>query len=200
MNFIFQSLYILILAFSYHCIMQSCFIVCLFLIALVFPLNAVYGALPEIHDFTVKENLSQNGKLAVIALDTIEQTDNRVQGTYRFSINGFQQDLVFTDGVAITRHPLASSTFAFFKHDSERKPVGRFFFLRVTENGVSTYRINSMLLIVLPLVILYIAYKLKRFLITLLVLALVYYYMNKTKGLDFTQIIDGIVSSLKGFF
>ncbi|MGO1595779.1 MAG: hypothetical protein ACTHZ1_01660 [Sphingobacterium sp.] len=180
--------------------MQSYFAVCLYFCALAFlPISAGASA-PEIHDFTVKENLSQNGKLAVIALDPTQQTDNRIQGTYSFAVNGFQQDLTFTDGVAVTSHPVQSSTFAFFKHEAEKNEVGRFFFLRITDTGVKTYRINSILLIILPLVVLYIAYKLKRFLITLLVVALVYYYMNQTKGLDLSQIIEGISSSVKGLF
>lgn len=93
--------------------MQSYFAVCLYFCALAFlPISAGASA-PEIHDFTVKENLSQNGKLAVIALDPTQQTDNRIQGTYSFAVNGFQQDLTFTDGVAVTSHPVQSSTFAF---------------------------------------------------------------------------------------
>jgi len=180
--------------------MQSYLAVCLYFCALAFIPVSVGASKPDIRDFTVKENLSQNGKLAVITLDSTQQTDNRIQGTYSFTINGFQQDLTFTDGVAVTSHPLQSSTFAFFKHDAGKNEVGRFFFLRITDTGVKTYKINSIWLIVLPLIVLYIAYKLKRFLITLVIIALVYYYMNQTKGLDLNQIIEGISSSVKGLF
>lgn len=180
--------------------MQSRFLVLFLSLAFALISTSLLGSTADIYDFTVKENLSQNGKLAVIALDTSEQTDNQIQGLHRFSINGFQQDLYFNDGVAVTTHPLTSSTFAFFKHESSAHEIGHFFFLRVTKAGVKTYRINSILLIVIPLIVLYIAYKLKRFLITLLILVLIYYYMNQTKGLDPSQLMEGIVSGLRGWF
>lgn len=148
-------------------------------------------------DFDVKENLSQNGKLAIIAVDTAAKTNNNIQGSYAFTINGFKQDLQFTDGVAVTANPIESSTFVFFKHVEGTKELGKLYFLRVTEKGISPYKISGFLLIIIPLLILYIAYKFKRFLITLLVLALVYLYLNYSKGLDVKQLIESSILGLK---
>jgi len=153
-----------------------------------------------IKDFTVKENLSQNGKLAIIAIDTAEKTDNTVNGNYSFTINGFQQDLRFSDGVAVTSNPIESSTFVFFKHKFAGSDIGKLFFLRVTDKGITPYKISGFLLIIIPLLILYIAYKFKRFLITLLFLAAVYFYLNHSKGLDVRQLIESSIMSLKDLF
>ncbi|WP_409150321.1 hypothetical protein [Sphingobacterium sp. BS-2] len=151
-----------------------------------------------IKDFTVKENLSQNGKLAIIAIDTAEKTDNTINGNYNFTINGFSQELKFTDGVAVTSNPIESSTFVFFKHKFAGSDLGKLFFLRVTDKGITPYKISGFLLIIIPLLILYIAYKFKRFLITLLILAAIYFYLNYSKGLDVRQLIESSIMGLKG--
>lgn len=186
--------------FSYHCIMQRRFWVYLYLLLLISMSNDLYGSAPKIQDFTVKESLSQNGKLAVIALDSLNQNDPTINGAYPFTINGFQQELNFSDGVAITTHPVTSSTFAFLKHQSAADQTGRFFFLRTTDAGLKIYRINSLLLILIPVVVLYIAYKLKRFIITLVIVALVYYYMNQSKGLSLSQLLESFIDGVKDLF
>ena len=150
-----------------------------------------------IGDFTVKENLSQNGKLAIIAVDSLEKTNNFVNGNYQFSINGFLQDLNFKDGVAVTANPIESSTFVFFKHKTATKELGKLYFLRVNEKEITPYKINGFLLILAPLLILYIAYKFKRFLITLLIIAAIYFYLNHSKGLDFSQMLQDTLVNLK---
>ena len=168
-------------------------------------LLALIGLLPlassaqqvAISDFMVKENLSQNGKLAIIATDSLEKTNNNIQGNYRFTINGFEQDLKFSDGVAVTSNPIASSTFVYFKHKSGQKDIGKLFFLRVTEKGITPYKISGMLLLIIPLLILYIAYKFKRFLITLLILAIIYFYLNYSKGLDVRELIESSILGIK---
>lgn len=185
------------LSILYHCIMKNSWIICLILaMAMIFPFTGT-AQQASINDFMVKENLSQNGKLAIIATDSLEKTNNQVNGDYKFTINGFQQDLRFTDGVAVTSNPIESSTFVFFKHKSGSKEIGKLFFLRVTEKGISPYKISGFLLIVVPLLVLFIAYKLKRFLITLLIIALVYFYLNYSKGLDVKQLIESTILGLK---
>ncbi len=157
----------------------------------------VWAQNANIVDFDVKENLSQNGKLAIIAVDSLNKTNNGIQGSYKFNINGFQQDLRFNDGVAVTANPIESSTFVFFKHKSPQKDIGKLYFLRVTDKGITPYKISGLLLIILPLLILFIAYKFKRFLVTLAILAVAYLYLNYSKGLDVKQLIESTILGLK---
>ncbi len=185
--------------FLYHCIMKNrikyCFIFS-FLLAATFSLKAQHI---QIQDFSVKENLSQNGKLAIIALDSLEKTDNGIRGTFLFTINGFQQDLQFTDGVAVTSQAIKSSTFVFFKHENAKNDIGKLYFLRVTDKGITPYKIKGILLLILPLAILFIAYVFKRFLVTLVILAIAYFYLNYSKGLDIKQLLESIIMGIKDF-
>ena len=181
----------------YHCSMKNRFIYSFLMLMLaLIPLTS-WSKANSIHDFTVKENLSQNGKLAIIATDSLEKTNNGINGLYKFTINGFQQDLQFTDGVAVTNNPIESSTFVFFKHKSPAKEIGKLYFLRLTEKGITPYKISGLLLIIIPLLVLFIAYKFKRFLITLLILAAIYLYLNYSKGLDVKQLIESTLLGLK---
>src|SRR5690606_3511048 len=73
----------------------------------------------RINNFIVKENLIRNGKIAIIACDSAEKPLESVNGIFRFVINGFQHELRFHDGVAITPQTIEKSTFVFLKHRNE---------------------------------------------------------------------------------
>ena len=197
MNFNLRSVIFRMEAILYHCIMKNRWILYLCLSILYFLPHVGTAQQTGIKDFTVKENLSQNGKLAIIAVDSIEKTDNLVNGDYNFTINGFQQTLKFTDGVAVTSNPIESSTFVYFKHKRADKDLGKVYFLRVTEKGINPYKISGMLLIAIPLLILLIAYMFKRFLVTFLVLAVVYLYLSYSKGLDVKELLESVFLGIK---
>lgn len=151
----------------------------------------------RIDDFTVKENLTQNGKLAIIALDSTEQPLERINGTFIFNLNGFQQELRFHDGVAVVQQPVESSTFVFFKHKNQQKTVSKLYYIHKKDNELKPYKINALLLLLIPIVILLIAYLFRRFLMTFVILALVYAYFHFSKGLEFSNIMESILDALK---
>ncbi|MFD2600078.1 hypothetical protein ACFSQ3_14065 [Sphingobacterium corticis] len=151
-----------------------------------------------ISDFIVKENLSQNGKLAIIAVDSTEKANDRIRGTFLFSVNGFQQNLAFQDGVAVISDPVESSTFVFFKHKNIENEVGKFYFIRKTDGGLSPYKVNGLTLVLIPIIILLIAYAFKRLLVVFVLIALVYGYLHFSKGLDLSQLFESFFFGLKG--
>ncbi len=151
----------------------------------------------RIDNFIVKENLTQNSKLAIIALDSAEQPLERIDGTFVFNLNGFQQDLRFHDGVAVVQQPVESSTFVFFKHKNQEKTVSKLYYIHKKNSELKPFKINGLLLLFLPLAILLIAYLFRRFLVTFVVLALVYAYFHFSKGLDFSNIMESILDALK---
>jgi len=151
----------------------------------------------RIDNFIVKENLTQNSKLAIIALDSVEQPLERINGTFVFNLNGFQQDLRFHDGVAVVQQSVESSTFVFFKHKNQEKTVSKLYYIHKKDNELKPFKINGLLLLVIPLAILLIAYMFRRFLLTFVILALLYAYFHFSKGLDFSNIMESILDALK---
>lgn len=171
----------------------------LFILILLVPVLS-YGQSIAISDFVVRENLSQNGKLAVIAIDTTGKADDSVWGTFSFTVNGFQQALRFSDGVGVLQLPIESSTFVFFKHKNKDHDLGRLYFIRKTDKGLSPYKLSGLLLILIPAIVLFIAYVFKRFLLVFVILAVIYVYFNVSKGLSVGKLLESFFHSLKDFF
>jgi len=154
----------------------------------------------QLNDFIVKENLSQNGKIALIAVDSSEKVVNSIRGSFRFTINGFQQELRFQDGVAVYDHAIESSTFVLIKHKNQNKEIGKYYFIRKTDLGLKPYQISAIALLLIPAAVLLIAYLFKRFLIMIVVIALVYGYFHYNNGLNFNQLLESLFLGFKNFF
>lgn len=168
-----------------------------FLVFILMSVTTIQAQPQRIDNFTIKENLTQNGKLAIIALDSAEQPLERINGTFVFNLNGFQQNIRFHDGVGVVQDPLESTTFVFFKHKNQVNTVSKLYYIHKKDNELKPFKINSLLLLLVPLSILLIAYIFKRFLATFLILALVYAYFHYSKGLDLSNMLESIVDALK---
>lgn len=154
----------------------------------------------RIDNFIVKENLTQNGKIAIIAVDSAEVADERIDGTFLFSMNGLQHSLQFHQGVAVPSQKIDGSTFVFFKHKNQDNSTGRLYFIYKKDNSLIPYKVNGLLLLIIPALLLLIAYVFKRMLLTLIILGLIYGYLSFSKGLAFTQIIESALQIIKNLF
>ena len=157
----------------------------------------LYAQQLRIANFTVKENLTQNGKLAIVALDSLENPAEEINGTFVFNLNGFQQDLIFHDGVAVVTQPIASSTFVLFKHKNQEKTLSGFYYIHKKEGKLQPFKVNGLLLLLIPAAILLIAYLFRKFLVTFVILALAYAYFHFSKGLSFGNILESILDALQ---
>lgn len=154
----------------------------------------------RIDNFIIKENLTSNGKVAIIAVDSSEVAQDYIHGTFKFTINGFEQSLAFNNGVAVPLHPIESSTFALFKHKNQEKTTSKLYFLYKKENKITPVKINGLLLLIIPAIILLIAYTAKRLFSTFIILAIVYGYFSFSKGLSISQILESAFHVLKNLF
>ncbi|MGN0003258.1 MAG: hypothetical protein ACI35V_07475 [Sphingobacterium composti] len=154
----------------------------------------------RIDNFVIKENLTSNGKIAIVAVDSADAALDYINGTFKFTINGFEQSLAFHDGVAVPSHAIESSTFVYFKHKNQEKTTGKLYFLYKKENKITPLKINGLLLLIIPALILLVAYAAKRLLITFIILAIVYGYFSYSKGLSVTQILESAFQVMKNLF
>jgi len=160
----------------------------------------VVGQTQLIQNFVVKENLTQNGKLAIIAVDSADQPLEHINGTFQFSLNGFKQELAFHDGIAVLKQPVESSTFAMFKHTNQAQTVARFYYIHKSDNALKPIKIQAWLLLIIPVLILLIAYAFKRFISVFIILAIVFLYFHFSKGLDISQLLESVFLGIKGVF
>jgi len=151
----------------------------------------------RIDNFVIKENLTSNGKVAIIAVDSADVALDYINGTFKFIINGFEQSLAFHDGVAVPSHAIESSTFVYFKHKNQDKTTGKLYFLYKKDNKITPVKINGLLLLIIPALILLIAYAAKRLLVTFIILGIVYGYFSYSKGLSVTQVLESAFQILK---
>jgi len=151
----------------------------------------------RIDNFIVRENLTQDGKLAIIALDSADRPLEHIDGTFRFSLNGFQQDLAFHDGVAVVHHPLESSTFVFFKHQNQERSVGRFYYVHKSDDGLLPIKVQGWLLLIVPVALLSLAYAFKRLILAFIALAVIFAYFHYAKGLEVSQLLESVYLSIR---
>ena len=150
-----------------------------------------------IDHFVVKENLIKNGKLAIIATDADENPTDSVSGTYQFVINGFNQELKFNEGIAITPNAIETSAFVFIKHRNQQGSQGRLYYVLKNNNGLNPIAINWYYLILIPAVILLIAYLFKRLMVLAIVVLIGFFIFNYSKGLDLENIFETITHGIK---
>lgn len=154
----------------------------------------------RIPNFSVKENLTQNGKLAIVALDSASRPLEHINGRFVFSLNGFEQSLHFHEGIAVVQQPVTSSTFVLFKHINPEKNVSKLYYIYKKEGKLNPIKINGLLLLIIPAGILLIAYLFRKFLVTLLLLAVVYAYFHFAQGLDFPTMLENGITAVKELF
>ena len=150
--------------------------------------------------FIIKEHLLQNGQLAIIAVDTAQQPLTHIKGTYKFVINGFEKKLYFRDGFAILNDSLVTSTFVFIKHLNSQGSYGQLYYIHKGSSGLKPITIHWYLLLIIPLLLIGIAYVFKKliWIIVLLLVGLVYF--NYQKGLDLTTFFETLTHGIKAMF
>ncbi|TXI15897.1 MAG: hypothetical protein E6Q66_00030 [Pedobacter sp.] len=153
-----------------------------------------------LNNFIVREGLLKNSKIAIIACDPNEQPLGHIHGTFLFSINGFRQSLVFTDGAATLPQSIDQSTFIYLRHENTNGTKGKLYYLIKTVNGIEPIPINWWILIAIPFLFLCIGMLFRRFMLIAVVLVVFLFVFNSTNGLSLSTAIDTLFDGLKSFF
>jgi hypothetical protein len=153
-----------------------------------------------INNFVVKENLLKNNKLAIIAADANEKPIESLNGTFQFSFNGFKQELKFNDGVAVAPQPIDKSTFLYLRHENEAGTHGKLYYIYKKDDNLSPYKINWLVLILIPLGIIVLATLFRKFIIIGGVILVAFLIFNSKNGLGIPTFFDTVFDGLKGLF
>ncbi len=153
-----------------------------------------------INNFVVKENLLKNNKIAIIAADANEKPAENLNGTFQFSINGFQQELKFNGGVAVAPQSIDKSTFLYLRHENESGTHGKLYYIYKKGDDLSPYKINWLVLILIPLGIVILALLFKRFIIIGGIILIAFLIFNSKNGLGIPTFFDTVFDGLKGLF
>ncbi|MBC8053234.1 MAG: hypothetical protein H7Y13_09220 [Sphingobacteriaceae bacterium] len=154
----------------------------------------------HVNNFILKEHLLKNGKIAIIAADSTDKPLESVNGTFLFSLNGFRQELKFNDGIAVAPQPIEKSAFVYIKHQNESGTHSKLYYVIKKGEDLNPIKINWLLLLIIPLVIISIAALFRKFIIFALVLLVIIFFFNSSKGLGIPTFFETIIDGLRSAF
>jgi hypothetical protein len=172
--------------------MRIIFLLCAFFVA-----GNCFAQEANINNFLVKESLLKNSKLAIIAADSLERPLEKINGTYTFSVSGFTQALTFNEGVAILPLPIERSTFVYIKHQNDTGTHSKLLYVYKKDSNLNPFTISRMLLIIIPLVILVLAFAFKRFLHIAVIIFIIFLIFSYSNGLNISTFFETTFDYLK---
>jgi hypothetical protein len=172
------------------------FVVFLMLIANSF----VFADTITIKQFMVKENPFADSEIAVVATDTAGNIQEKVEGVFAFTINGFQEQMKFDKGTAFYRHKLDKSSFFYVKHINDSGTHSMLYYIYKQDGKLHPIHVSWMLLVIIPLALVLLGYMFKRFIIIAVVIFCIFLYFNHHNGLTMPTFFESIFDGLKGLF
>jgi len=156
----------------------------------------------SIKHFIVKENPFAQHEIAIVAADTSNQIQERVNGKFAFTINGFENELTFQRGVAYYPHKIEKSAFMYVKHKNESGTHSSLYYIYKHGDKLNPLHVSWMWLVAIPLIIIFAGYLFKRFIIIAVVILIIFIYFNHQNGLSiptfFESIFDGLKHAITG--
>ncbi|MNJ92987.1 hypothetical protein D3C87_106650 [compost metagenome] len=150
-----------------------------------------------INNFIVKESLLKNSKIAIIAADSLENPIEAINGTYTFSVSGFTQQLNFNEGVSILPLPIDKSTFVYIKHENDGGTHSKLLYVYKKDGDLNPITISRVFFIIIPLVIILLAFAFKKFIYMAVVLFLIFFFFSYSNGLNISTYFETIFDYLK---
>ncbi|OCX52904.1 hypothetical protein BEL04_00835 [Mucilaginibacter sp. PPCGB 2223] len=153
-----------------------------------------------IKNFTIRENPFAKDEVAIVATDTAGTIQENISGLFKFTINGFDEDLNFENGTAFYHHKLDKSSFIFLKHSNEKGSNSALYYVYKRDTSLSPIHISWIILIAIPIILVLLAYMFKRFIIIAAILFCIFLYFNHHSGLSVGTFFDTVFEGLKHVF
>ena len=153
-----------------------------------------------INNFEVKDNPFGNNQIAVVAVDSLKNTQDNVNGQFAFTINGFEQELTFNKGVAFYNPKIDKSIFLYVRHVNDAGSHGNLYYVYKHDDKLTPIHISWLVLLGIPLLLILLAYMFKRFIIIAVIIFIIFFYFNHHSGLSIATFFESILDGLKNIF
>lgn len=173
----------------------------LFAVLLMMCANGVaFADTITIKQFVIKENPFADSEVAIVATDTAGAVQERVEGVFAFTINGFQEQMRFEKGTAFYRHKLDKSAFFYVKHVNNTGTHSMLYYIYKQDGKLRPIHVSWVLLVIIPLALVLLGYMFKRFIIIAIVIFCIFLYFNHHNGLSMPTFFESIFDGLRGLF
>jgi hypothetical protein len=152
-----------------------------------------------INHFVVKENPFAQDQIAIVATDSLNNTESDVDGQFTFTINGFEEILKFNKGVAFYDRKLQRSSFIYAKHINDSGTHAMLYYIYKNDK-INCIHISWIAMLCIPLGLVLLAYMFKRFIIIAIIIFCIFVYFNYHNGLSVPTFFESIIDGLKGIF
>ena len=153
-----------------------------------------------INHFVIKDNPFGQNQLAVVATDTLNATQENVNGLFTFTVNGFEEQLIFNKGVAFYKPKLEKSIFLYLRHTNDKGTHAMLYYVFKHDDKLSPLHISWGWLMAIPLALVLLGYLFKRFIIIAAIIFIIFLYFNHHNGLSAPTFFESIIDGLKGMF
>jgi uncharacterized protein YxeA len=172
----------------------------LFVVLLMCASSFAFADTITIKQFVIKENPFADSEVAVVATDTAGAVQEKVEGVFAFTINGFQEQMRFEKGTAFYRHKLDKSAFFYVKHLNNDGMHSMLYYIYKQDGKLRPIHVSWMLLVIIPLALVLLGYMFKRFIIIAIVIFCIFLYFNHHNGLTVPTFFESIFDGLRGLF
>jgi hypothetical protein len=149
-----------------------------------------------INNFDIKDNPYGQDQISIVAVDSLHNTTQNVNGGFVFTMNGLEDTLKFNDGVAFYKHKIDRSTFVYARHVNESGTHSSLYYVYKSESKLVPVHISWIVLLAIPIVLVLLAYMFKRFIIIAIIIFVIFlffnYHNNLSMGTFFQSIFDGL--------
>lgn len=170
------------------------------LLSLIFIANNAIAQEVAIDNFIIEENLLKNEKITIIATDAHEKPIENINGTFLFSINGFKEELKFSDGSATASGQIDKSTFVYLKHRNNNGTHAKLYYIIKKDTNLHPVKINWIILLIIPLLLVVLGMMFRKFIIISVILLGILFFFNYSKGLDLSTFFETVYNGLKSVF
>jgi hypothetical protein len=150
--------------------------------------------------FTVKENPFAESEVAIVAVDTLGNIREDVEGVFNFTINGFQEEMKFDKGTAFYHRKLDKSSFFYVKHVNDNGTHAMLYYIYKQDGKLRPITVSWWLMLGIPLALVLLGYLFKRFIAIILIVFCIFLFFNYQNGLSISTFFESIVNGLRGLF
>jgi hypothetical protein len=153
----------------------------------------------SIDHFRIKENPFAKDEVAIVATNAEGDIRENVNGSFSFTINGFEDTLHFYRGTAFYRHKIESSTFLYARHQNERGTHSMLYYVYHGDK-LTPVHVSWIVLVAVPCILFLLAYMFRKFIIIAIIIFCIFVYFNYHNGLTVPTFFQSIIDGLKSLF